>query len=53
MLGLGLDPDHDRAKTQRRTDRQAARQEVEALRARQAQPKGDCSLEEAALASCP
>ncbi|WP_255486316.1 phosphatase PAP2 family protein [Synechococcus sp. BMK-MC-1] len=34
-------------------DLQAARQEVQALRARQAQPNGDCSLEEAALAIRP
>ena len=34
-------------------DLQAARQEVEALRARQAQPNGDCTLEEAALANRP
>ncbi|QNI84818.1 acid phosphatase [Synechococcus sp. PROS-7-1] len=34
-------------------DLQAARQEVEALRARKAQPNGDCSLEEAALAIRP
>ena len=32
-------------------DLQAARQEVEALRARQARPNGDCNLEEAALAN--
>jgi len=34
-------------------DLQAARQEVEALRARQARPNGDCTLEEAALANRP
>lgn len=34
-------------------DLQAARQEVQALRARQAQPNGDCTLEEAALAIRP
>lgn len=34
-------------------DLQAARQEVEALRARQAQPNGDCKLEEAAFAIRP
>ena len=32
-------------------DLQAARQEVDALRARQARPNGDCNLEEAALAN--
>ena len=56
-LGIGLDPESDRARLQAepvfQADLQAARQEVQALRARQAQPNGDCTLEEAALAIRP
>ena len=56
-LGIGLDPESDRARLQAepvfQADLQAARQEVEATRVRQAQPNGNCILEEAALANRP